>query len=122
MARDARVEELLHRWAAAVTVGDGSGYASVNVLHPNWTPPSPGQSATLKAAPITSDVLRVHAAVGRLSLKQRNAVVMHYVLRPALSEQCERLGCELRTLYARIEAAHAVLRYELFGSHAASAF
>lgn len=113
MARDPYIEERLQRWAAAVTVGDGSGYSATNVLHPNWTPPSPGLTPTLKAAPANADVRRMHQAVGRLSLKQRNAVVMHYVVRPPLAEQCERLGCELRTLYARIEAAHAELRAEL---------
>jgi len=34
MARDMKIELRLLRWAAAVTVGDGSGFPTMSVLHP----------------------------------------------------------------------------------------
>jgi len=115
MARHPVIEERLHRWASAVTVGDGSGYPAVNVLHQNWSPPSPGLTPTLKAAPRSVEVRHTHQAVARLSCKQRNAVVMHYVIKPPIEEQCWRLECARSTLFERIEAAHEALARDLLG-------
>ena len=45
-ARDERIEARLQRWARWVTVGDGSGFPTMSVLHREWTPPSPGTTPT----------------------------------------------------------------------------
>lgn len=113
MARIDWVEARLQRWAEACTVGDGSGYATMSVLHPNWSPPSGGQAPSMKVARAT-DVLETMRAVDQLSLKLHQAVIVHYCKRGPIERQCEELGCERWTLYARIEAAHARLA-ELLG-------
>lgn len=114
MARDPHIEERLHRWAQAVTVGNGSGYPVMSVLHEDWMPPSPGVTPTLKSSPHT-DVWATHKAVGRLSLKARNAVVVHYCLRLQPAVAADRLECAVDTLHARIETAHRELLVLLCG-------
>lgn len=109
MARDTQVDRALQVWAEWLQVGDGSGYPTKSVLHPQWSPPSPGVLPSLKVgAPSVASV--VHLAVRRLSLRLANTLVMHYVLRPPIAEQAERLGCQVNTLYARVEQAHRELQ------------
>ena len=108
MARDEQIEARLLRWAAGVTVGDGSGYSSVNPLHPNWSPPTPGMRPTMKVAG-ASDVGETHRAIAQLSQRLRNTVVVHYCLRLPLAEQAERLGCAESTVVQRLQAAHGDL-------------
>lgn len=110
MARDERVEARLQRWAQAVTVGDGSGYAAVNPLHPNWSPPTAGVRPGMKVAAVrSSDVAETHRAIGRLSVRLANTVVVHYCYRLTLAEQAERLECSLSTVGQRVEEAHRQL-------------
>ena len=98
----------LRRWAEACTVGDGSGYPTMSVLHPGWMPPAPGLTPTLKVT-VASDVLQTNRAVRGLSLKLRAAVVVHYVKRGPIEQQCDELGCSKTTLHERIERAHTEL-------------
>lgn len=120
MARDAAIEARLQRWAEACTVGDGSGYPMMSVLHPNWSPPGGGVVPSIKVAKV-SDVLQTAWAVDQLSYKLHHAVIVHYCKRGPIEQQCEELGCERPTLYARIEAAHARLG-ELLGQPTAGGF
>lgn len=108
MARDPRMEERLLRWAAAVTVGDGSGYPVMSVLHSEWQPPSPGVTPTLKVSP-HNDARETHRAIGRLSLRLSNTLVVHYVLKLTVADQAERLQCAECTVHQRVEVAHRLL-------------
>lgn len=105
MARDQRIEARLQRWAQWVTVGDGSGYAAVNTLHPNWSPPTPGMRPSLKVAK-GSDAPQTHRAIRRLSLRLANTLVVHYCLRLPLADQAARLECAESTVGQRVEEAH----------------
>ena len=108
MARDADIEARLLRWAQAVTVGDGSGFPSMSMLHPEWQPPSPGMRPSMKTAP-ASDVGSTHRAVARLSMRLRNTIVVHYCLRLSMELQAARLDCAVDTVHGRIEQAHREL-------------
>lgn len=108
MARDAAIDARLQRWAEAVTVGDGSGYAVVNPLHPNWSPPTAGVRPGMKVAR-ASDVGETHRAIRRLSLRLANTVVVHYCLRLPMADQAERLECDVSTVGRRVEEAHRQL-------------
>lgn len=108
MARDQRIEARLQRWAEAVTVGDGSGYAVVNPLHANWSPPTAGQRPGMKTAR-ASDVRETHRAIGQLSVRLANTLVVHYCMRLPLSEQALRLECAQSTVLQRIDEAHGRL-------------
>lgn len=112
MARDVDVEGRLLRWAAYVTVGDGSGFPAMSVIHPEWQPPSPGTTPSMKVSSF-SDAKQTHRAIGRLSQRQANTLVVHYVLKLPLADQAARLGCAESTVTARIDQAHARLRAEL---------
>lgn len=106
MARIDWVEQRLQRWAQAVTVGDGSGYPVMSVLHEDWMPPSPGVTPSMKVSLGCNDARSTHRAIAWLSLKQRNTVVMHYRMKLPIAEHAERLGCPVDTVHGRIEAAH----------------
>lgn len=108
MARIDWVEQRLQAWASWLTVGDGSGYPAVGVLSPDWSPPSPGTTPTLKVA-APSSARKTHAAVRQLSDRLQATLLLHYVLRPPIAEQAARLGCQPDTVHARIEAVHARL-------------
>jgi DNA-directed RNA polymerase specialized sigma24 family protein len=109
MARDPAIEARLVRWAQGVTVGDGSGFPAMSVLHPSWQPPAPGLTPTLKSGP-GSDVTHTHALIRRLSERLIATLVVHYILRPPVAEQALMLGCEADTVHARVERAHAELQ------------
>ncbi len=107
MAQIDWVHAALQRWAAAVGEGkDGSGFPTMSVLHPNWSPPAPGQTPTLKAVRGASDVRATHAALALLTVRQRNTVVVHYCRRLSLAEQGQMLGCEPDTVTKRIGVIH----------------
>lgn len=108
MARDAAIEARLLRWAEAVTIGDASGYASVCTLHESWSPPQAGQRPTLKVG-VASDVRETHRAIGQLSLRLRNAVVVHYVIKGPVSRQAELMECAPDTVRDRVARAHQAL-------------
>ena len=110
MAKIGWVDEALQRWAAVVVEGkDGSGFPTMSVLHEDWSPPTPGQTPTMKVVRGTGDVRRVHAAVAQLSLRERNTVVLHYCRRMSLAEQGAELGCQAETVAKRIEVIHRAL-------------
>lgn len=112
MARDGGMEARLQRWAAHLTVGDGSGFARTSVLHPSWQPPTPGQTPTLKVGAHT-DAAETHRAVGMLSVRLANTLVVHYVMRLPLIHQAERLECAPSTVLNRVSEAHRLLAVHL---------
>jgi DNA-directed RNA polymerase specialized sigma24 family protein len=109
MARDPRIEARLHAWAQWMTTGDGSGFPTMSVLHPAWTPPSPGVMPTLKVS-APSGARQTHRAVRQLSMRLANTLVVHYCLKLPLCQQAERLGCSERTVLGRVELSHQKLR------------
>lgn len=108
-AGDVDVEARLQRWAQAVTVGDGSGYPSMSVIHPNWSPPTKGSRPVMKTMPGGADVQATHRAIGRLSIKQRDAICLHYAYRLSSALHAERTGCAERTVRDRLDAARRAL-------------
>lgn len=110
MARDDQMHQRLLEWAQAVTVGDGSGYPTMSVLHEDWTPPSPGITPSMKTSP-HSTARQTHRIIGQFSQRLQATLTLHYCF-PGLSldEQAERLGCGVSALHKRIELAHAFLR------------
>lgn len=116
MARDAGIEARLQRWAESLLVGDGTGYPSISAVHPDWSPPSPGQRPAMKVHG-GSDVHATHQAVAQLPLRLRNTVVMYYVLKLPLADQAERLQCAPDTVLDRIDRAHRLLRASFCNIH-----
>jgi len=113
MPRDTHIEQRLVVWASWLTTGDGSGYPTMSVLHPEWSPPSPGITPTLKvAAPSTAR--ETHRAIEQLSMRLRNTLLVHYALKLPIADQAERLQCGERTVHGRVEEAHRQLRGLLF--------
>lgn len=112
MARIEWVDRRLREWAAWLAGTDGAGYASMSPLHPDWTPPAPGQTPTMKVAR-HSDGRATHAAIrhavhiGTLSVRQVDTLVVHYCT-PGLSvaDQAARLGCQPETLDQRVRVIH----------------
>lgn len=118
MARDPRIESLLVEWGQYVNLGgECSGFPSINVLSADWSPPSPGTTPTLKVAS-HSRAKQTHRAIGFLSIRLANTLVVHYCMRLSVEDQAERLGCEISTVHARIESAHRQLRPMLKEFHA----
>ena len=108
MARDAVIEARLQRWGAWVSVGDGSGFPVMSVLHPEWQPPSPGVTPTMKVGQAT-DVRQTHRAIAQLSQRLANTLVVHYCLKLPVAAQADRLQCAEGTVHARVEEAHRQL-------------
>lgn len=110
MAKIQEIEDMLRIWATMARAQWGAGYPTMSVLHPNWSPPAPGQTPTMKTGGRPAMVARVHQAIGQLSLRSRNTVVVVYAsgVLPAV-EQAERLGCQVKTLEKRVEAIHREL-------------
>lgn len=109
MARIESIERLLLDWAAWRMVGDGSGYPTKSVLHPEWSPPSPGQTPTLKTfkasmAPMVDRVIR------RLSERQQQTLHVCYCTQMTLAERAERLQCQPATVDQRIWVIHRELQ------------
>ena len=109
MARIEWVEQRLQRWAQAVTVGDGSGFPAMSVLHEDWMPPSPGVTPSMKVSLGRNDARSTHRAIALLSKRLQNTPVVHYVLGLPLCDQATRLECAIDTVHGRIESAHAQL-------------
>lgn len=109
MARDDRIEAMLQAWAEYVSVGDGSGYPSVSVLHKSWMPPTPGRTPTIKVARFSLDAARIEAALRELGTKWWRVAMVHYVKRGSIAWQAEQLDCQPGTVYARVELLHARL-------------
>lgn len=109
MADDAvdTIDARLKDWARWVTIGRSSeGFPKVNVLHTSWLPPTPGSTPTLRVSRMDDKRHRaMHAAIGALSMRLANTVVVHYCYRLTDAEQCERLGCARSTLHQRLQSA-----------------
>ena len=108
MARDKGIERRLQDWAQWIKVGDGSGYPATCVLHEHWSPPAAGQTPTMKVGS-PSAVRQTHRAVGMLSVRLSNTLVLHYVTNLSVADQAARLGCEPQTIEQRIWKAHRLL-------------
>ncbi|RZI62340.1 MAG: hypothetical protein EOP37_03290 [Rubrivivax sp.] len=110
------MEQLLLEWASWLTVGDGSGYARLSVLHEDWSPPTPGQSPTLKSVRPDS-ARRMHRLIEtQLSMRLRNTLVVSYVVGGSLSDQANRLGCRPDTIRGRVTIAKRQLMQHLADS------
>lgn len=102
----AAIEDRLQRWALAVTVGDGSGYPVKSVLHPSWSPPSPGMTPALKVG-TTSDATETHAAICCLQSENlMRALIAHYIKRGTIEAQAQWAQCRPDTLLDRVARAH----------------
>lgn len=108
MARDQYVEGLLRAWAQWLMVGDGSGYPSMSTLHPDWSPPSPGTTPTMKVG-APSSARETHRVVGLLSDRLQATLLLHYCTNLPVADQAARLGCRPNTVVLRVQAAHRVL-------------
>lgn len=111
MSRDDDIHARLQRWAQWLNVGDGSGYPVMSVLHPEWQPPSPGITPTMKTAKY-SDARATHRAVARLSVKMANTLVVHYCKNLPIAEQARQLECAESTVHTRVATAHRLLQAE----------
>lgn len=113
------MERRLLAWAAWLTGGRSSaGYPTKNVLHQSWLPPAAGQlpaMVSVQAQP-TAQERQVHAALGQLSVRLQNTVVVVYVMRAAPDEQARLLECQASTVRARVGEAKAALSLALLGN------
>ncbi len=112
MARVELIEARLRTWAQWVKTGDGSGYPTKCTLHPEWSPPAPGTTPTMKTG-APSDARQTHRAIDTLSLRLKNTVVLHYVHNLQAAEIAVQLQCEPGTIYPRIYRAHRLLAVAL---------
>lgn len=111
MAADAevvdRVDQALRDWAHWIMLGrSAAGFSRCNVLHKSWMPPTPGRTPTMAVSTVDDRRHRlVHQAIGHLSLRLSNTVVVHYCYRLSVAEQCQRLDCAPSTVHARLQVA-----------------
>lgn len=111
------VEARLLAWAAWRTSGGcADGFPSKSVLHPSWSPPSPGVRPTLHVSG-RSEVgqRRMDALIGGLSLRLRDALYVVYIKRMAPAEQAAQLRCQQATVRARVIEAKRQLGVMLRG-------
>jgi DNA-directed RNA polymerase specialized sigma24 family protein len=108
------MHQRLQAWAQWRMVGDGSGYPVMSVLHPNWSPPAPGTTPTMKTSRAPLEVRETDRVVARMSERMQKTLLLVYGL-PALTqaERARRLGVAERTVVERVEAAQGVLRRAL---------
>jgi DNA-directed RNA polymerase specialized sigma24 family protein len=109
MARNAVIELRLQRWAEWRTNGSGEGYPSISVLHREWLPAVAGAAPVLRVYGV-SEVAQTHQAIGQLSARLRDTIVVHYIIRGSVADQAAQLGCAQSTLHTRIDRAHAELQ------------
>lgn len=101
------VERRLQEWAAWVTVKGGNGYPVTNVLHQSWMPPAPGTTPTLKTVDGKHGRVReTHRAIGMLSVRLANTIVVHYCIGLRGQAAARRLQCAESTVRYRIREAH----------------
>jgi DNA-directed RNA polymerase specialized sigma24 family protein len=115
MQHDAdRMEIRLREWAHWLTLGgSGDGFAAVNVLHPSWSPPTPGTLPTLKVGRSDRRHRDTHAAVQVLSRRLQATLQVHYCRRLSIAEQARQLECGESTVHARVREAKQLLREAL---------
>lgn len=102
------MEARLREWAGWLTAGGcGDGYAAVNVLHQDWSPPAPGARPSLKVGRSDRRERAVHAAVVQLSATLQATLVVHYCKRLAVVDQARLLQCAESTVYKRVCDAKA---------------
>lgn len=105
------MEERLREWAAWLTGGgSGDGYASMSVIHPDWMPPSPGTTPTLKVGKANAQRERaLHAAVLQLSRRLQATLLVHYCKRMSVADQAAALECAEATVHQRVRDAKRML-------------
>lgn len=108
MARIEWVDRRLREWAQWLMVGDGSGYPAKNTLHPEWSPPTPGLTPTLKAS-APSGAKQTDRAVGMLSCRMSDTLIVHYCMQLSVADQALKLAAQPSTVHARIDTAHGLL-------------
>lgn len=111
MGKDDRIEALLIEWAQWLTVGDGSGYATMSVLHVDWSPPAPGATPSLKVYR-PQRAAQLHAQILQLSQRLQDTLAVHYVMRLPVAEQARRLECAESTVHSRVQFAKRMLTQE----------
>lgn len=119
MSRDAAMHDRLLRWADWLTVGDGSGYATVCVLHENWSPPTAGQRPTMKVARSQAEARATHRAIAALPVKLQATAWVHYVKKGSIADQALELQCQPDTVLDRVERLHRALLQGLCNIHQA---
>lgn len=107
MARIEEVDKLLWLWAERLKVGDGSGYPTKCTIHPDWSPPSPGITPTMKVSSTRRD--QVGALVERLPDSLKATVAARYLLRMSDAEAAAALDCAVATVGQRIARAQQLL-------------
>lgn len=107
MARIEEMDRMLWLWAERLEVGDGSGYPTKCTIHPDWSPPSPGITPTMKVSSARRDGLG--ALVERLPDSLRATVVARYLLRMSDADAAAALGCAQPTVGQRITRAQQLL-------------
>ena len=112
MARIEWVDRRLREWAQWLTVGDGSGYPTKSTLHPEWSPPTPGITPTIKTC-APSGAKQVDRAVGMLSRRMSDTLVVHYCMQLSVADQAAKLKTQPATVHARIDTAHGLLARQL---------
>lgn len=105
-----RMEARLLEWAHWLTLGgNGDGFAAVNVLHPSWSPPTPGTLPVLKVGRSERMQRQTHQAVQGLSKRLQATLLVHYCKRLAVVDQAEQLQCGVSTVHARVREAKRLL-------------
>ena len=109
------METRLREWAAWLTSGgDGAGYSAMSVIHPDWSPPSPGSTPTLKVARRGCQREQdLHAAVLQLSRRLQATLLVYYCKRLSVAEQAAMLECAEATVHARVREAKRLLALAL---------
>jgi len=118
MSRIDWVELRLKDWAQWLMIGDGSGYSSKCTLHPEWSPPTPGTTPTMKVS-AASHVPETHRAIKMLSERLQQTLVLVYCTNLSQEDQAIRLACQVGTVKARVWTAHRELARLLKGSRGA---
>lgn len=116
MAEQADVMEIrLREWAAWLTSGgDGAGYASMSVIHPDWMPPSKGTAPAMKAGPANRQrEMLLHAEVLQLSRRLQATLLVHYCKRLSVADQALMLECAEPTVHARVREAKRQLAAQI---------
>ena len=101
-----RMDRLLREWASWLRNGKqtGGGWPTKNILHESWLPPAPGSRVDTRTVAVSSDAREraMHAAIGELSVRQANTVVLVYLMRTSVADAALQLACGEGTVRGRI--------------------